>query len=87
LAGPIKGGHDKEEVEPCTHKLFGTPPPNLTSQVLPSPIGGTLNPRIVAELDVLQAEIGALKRFQAETAVEIDALLPSILDHAFDGGI
>jgi type I restriction enzyme S subunit len=43
--------------------------------------------RIMAELDVLQAEIGALKRLQAETAVEIDALLPSILDRAFDGGI
>ena len=34
--------------------------------------------RIVAELD-------ALKRSQAETTAELDALLPSILDKAFKG--
>jgi restriction endonuclease S subunit len=41
--------------------------------------------RIVAELDALQAEVGALKRLQAETAAEFAALLPSILDRAFKG--
>ena len=41
--------------------------------------------RIVAELDALQAEVDALKRLQAETAAELDALLPSILDLAFKG--
>ena len=41
--------------------------------------------RIVAELDALQAEVDALKRLQAETATELDALLPAILDHAFKG--
>ena len=41
--------------------------------------------RIVAELDALQAEVDALKRLQAETAAELDALLPSILDKAFKG--
>lgn len=41
--------------------------------------------RIVAELDALQAEVDALKRLQAETATELDALLPSILDRAFKG--
>ena len=41
--------------------------------------------RIVAELDALQAEVYALKRLQVETAVELDALLPSILDKAFKG--
>jgi hypothetical protein len=35
----------------------------------------------VAELD-LQAEVDALKRLQAETAAELDALLPAILDRA-----
>jgi len=40
---------------------------------------------IVAELDALQAEVNALKRLQAETAVELDALLPAILDRAFKG--
>ena len=33
----------------------------------------------------LQAEVDALKRLQAETAAELDALLPSILDRAFKG--
>src|SRR5437667_1233967 len=41
--------------------------------------------RIVAELDALQAEVDALKRLQAETAAELAALLPSILDKAFKG--
>ena len=41
--------------------------------------------RIVAELDALQAEVGAAERLQAETAAELDALLPSILDKAFKG--
>jgi len=41
--------------------------------------------RIVAELDALQSEVDALKRLQAETATELDALLPSILDKAFKG--
>jgi type I restriction enzyme, S subunit len=41
--------------------------------------------RIVAELDALQAEVDALKRLQTETAAELDALLPAILDRAFKG--
>jgi type I restriction enzyme S subunit len=41
--------------------------------------------RIVAELDALQTEVDALKRLQAETAIKLDALLPSILDKAFKG--
>jgi hypothetical protein len=41
--------------------------------------------RIVAELDALQAEVDALKHLQAETATELDALLPAILDRAFKG--
>ena len=41
--------------------------------------------RIVAELDALQAEVDALKRLQAETATELDALLPAVLDRAFKG--
>lgn len=32
--------------------------------------------RIAAELDALQAEVDALRRLQAETAAELDALLP-----------
>jgi type I restriction enzyme S subunit len=41
--------------------------------------------RIVAELDALQAEVEALKRLHTETAAELDALLPAILDRAFKG--
>jgi type I restriction enzyme S subunit len=41
--------------------------------------------RIVTYLDNLQAKVDALKRLQTETAVELDALLPSILDKAFKG--
>ncbi len=41
--------------------------------------------RIVAELDTLQSQIDKLKQLQAETAAELDALMPSILDRAFKG--
>ncbi|MEX2175873.1 MAG: restriction endonuclease subunit S [Pirellulaceae bacterium] len=36
-------------------------------------------------LRVAKAEVDALKRLQAESAVELDALLPAILDRAFRG--
>ena len=41
--------------------------------------------RIVAYLDEVQVKVDALKRTQAETEAELDALLPSILDRAFRG--
>ena len=41
--------------------------------------------RIVTELDALQAEVDALKCLPAETAAELDALLPAIHDKAFTG--
>ena len=41
--------------------------------------------RIVTYLDSLRAKLDALQRLQAETATELDALLPSILDKAFKG--
>jgi restriction endonuclease S subunit len=41
--------------------------------------------RIVACLDSLRSKVGALKRMQDETAKELDAMLPSILDKAFKG--
>ena len=40
---------------------------------------------IVAYLDDLQVKVTSLKRLQAETAAELDALLPSVLDRAFKG--
>ena len=41
--------------------------------------------RIVAYLDDLQAKVDALERLEEQTAAELDALLPSILDKAFKG--
>ncbi|MGB6837479.1 MAG: restriction endonuclease subunit S [Dehalococcoidia bacterium] len=41
--------------------------------------------RTVAYLDDLQAKVDALKCLQAETAAQLDAMLPSILDKAFKG--
>ena len=41
--------------------------------------------RIVAYLDDLQAKVDRLKALQAQTAAELDALLPAILDKAFKG--
>ena len=40
---------------------------------------------IVAYLGNLQEKVGALKRWQTETAAELDAMLPSILGRAFKG--
>jgi type I restriction enzyme S subunit len=41
--------------------------------------------RIVAELNGLQTQVDALQKLQNDTAAELDALLPSILDKAFKG--
>ncbi len=41
--------------------------------------------RIVAHLDDLQAKVGGLKQLQTESTAKLDALLPSILDKAFQG--
>ncbi len=43
--------------------------------------------RIVAYLDELQAKVDALRRLQAETGAELDALLPAVLDRAFKGDL
>ena len=41
--------------------------------------------RIVAYLDNLNTKVDYLKRIQAETAAELNAMLPSFLDKAFQG--
>lgn len=43
--------------------------------------------RIVAYLDDLQAKTASIRRLQAATAAELDAMLPSILDKAFQGAL
>jgi type I restriction enzyme S subunit len=40
---------------------------------------------IVAELDVLKGKVDAVKALQEETAAELNAMLPTILDKAFKG--
>jgi type I restriction enzyme S subunit len=40
---------------------------------------------VVSALDTLQAELDAVKALQTETAAELDAMLPAILDKAFKG--
>lgn len=53
----------------------------------PFPLGVEVSEqrRIVTYLDNLQEEIDRLKALQTQTAAELDALLPSILDKAFKG--
>jgi len=62
---------------------------HLTSQFMPlDSLGNQMNStleqrRVVAELDALQAEAGALKRVPAKTCQGLEALLPAVLDRAF----
>jgi type I restriction enzyme S subunit len=57
----------------------------MIKQVMISQIDIDEQRHIVAYLDRLQAEVDALKRLQADTAAELNALLPSLLDRAFRG--
>ena len=41
--------------------------------------------RIIAYLDDLQGKVDELRRLQAETQKELDALMPSVLAKAFAG--
>jgi type I restriction enzyme S subunit len=41
--------------------------------------------RIVGYLDGLARQVAELARLRSETAAELDALLPSVLDKAFKG--
>jgi len=73
-----------EELGKTTAGNIGINGGNVQSFVVPVPPLPEQR-RIVAELDALQAEVDALKRLQAESAVELDAMLPAILDRAFKG--
>jgi type I restriction enzyme S subunit len=68
---------------------FGGAQPNISQKIIREteiPVPPLAEQRLlVAELDALQAEVDALKRLQAETAAELDALIPAILDRAFKG--
>jgi type I restriction enzyme S subunit len=41
--------------------------------------------KIMVERDASQTEVDALKHPQAETILEMDAIVPAILDKAFNG--
>lgn len=73
-----------EELGKTTAGNIGISGANAKSFVVPVPPLPEQR-RIVAELDTLQTEVDGLKRLQAETAAELDALLPSILHRAFTG--
>jgi type I restriction enzyme S subunit len=68
----------KQAAQPC---LYLNRIGNLTMPVPPL----TEQRRIVAYLDDLQRQTDALKAVQSETSLELDALMPSILDKAFRG--
>jgi type I restriction enzyme S subunit len=55
-------------------RCFSVPTPSLAQQR-----------RIVADLDDLQAKVDRLKALQTQTAAELAALLPAILDKTFKG--
>lgn len=70
-------------------KEIGTAYPALNGQrikemTIPLP-GAYEQRRVVAHLDDLHARVDTLKRLQSETAAELDALLPAVLDRAFRG--
>ncbi len=72
-----------------TDEKKGTGQPNVNGKKLAN-ISVPLPPlpeqrRIVAYLDILQAKVDALRRLQAETGAEFNALLPAVLDMAFKG--
>ena len=67
--GATRQGFTKAQIE-----AFEVPLVSLPEQV-----------RTVAYLDGLQAKVDVLKALQAETAAELAALLPSVLDRAFSG--
>ena len=67
--GATRQGFTKAQIE-----RFRVPVPNSPTQR-----------QIVVRLDVLQSQLDALRSLQRESAAELDALLPSILDRAFRG--
>lgn len=58
---------------------------NILNFPFPTKIPMAQQRLIVASLDDLQAKVDSLKSLQAGTAVELNAMLPSVLDRAFKG--
>ena len=82
----LRGPHGQEQL---LGQRYGQGKPglnlsNIRAITLPIPLLPEQH-RIVAYLDGLQSKVDALKKLQSETAAELTALLPSILDKAFKG--
>lgn len=71
-------------VEKSTHDTRKLETQRLVSTKIPVPPIADQR-RIIAELDLLRAQADKLKQAQAETATELNALLPAFLDKAFRG--
>ena len=69
-----KSTHDTRKFETKRLLEIEVPLPPITEQK-----------RIIAYLDDLETRVSLLERLQSETAAELDALLPAILDRAFKG--
>jgi type I restriction enzyme S subunit len=75
-----------ELVEKSTHDTRRLAIARLLQMRIPVPAMAEQG-RIVSALDAFHAEIDTLKRLQHETAAEVDALLPAVLNRAFKGEI
>ncbi len=73
-----------EDIGKTTAGQIGISGGNAKTFIVPTPPLAEQR-HIVSYLDGLQAKVDALKRLQAETAAELDAMLPAILDRAFKG--
>ena len=69
-----KSTHDTRKLETSKLLDFRIPVPSSDQQRI-----------VVCRLKELQSKLDALKRHQAETAAELDALLPAVLERAFRG--
>lgn len=69
-----RSGHDTRKLNTDKLLAFEIPVPSVQVQK-----------RVVAELDALQVKVDAVKALQSETAEELDAMFPAILDKAFKG--
>ena len=69
-----RSGHDTRKLNTDKLLAFQIPVPSVLVQE-----------RVIAELDALQAKVEVVKGLQTETAAELDALLPAILDKAVKG--
>ena len=78
------GRHEMLERSRTTSGLFNLSVGRIKQIEIPFPSLEEQRDTVIY-LDYLQAKVDSLKRLQAETAAELDALLPSVLDRAFKG--